>query len=129
MEELEVRLEELQDLQLDLQSKARSLQYDIDNFELDVYAYEDEYCDLLDEEDVVVCGISFSPSRILQELDPVAYSVGLSDYVDSVDVAHDSRYMDLEGEREEIEEQLSDLADEIEELEEEICKFKEDEEE
>ena len=47
--------------------------------EIDVEDYWDE---MLDEahEPVVICGIEFSPSRILSECDPIAYRVYRSDF-------------------------------------------------
>ena len=67
---------------------------------------EQEYDDMLDEEPVTVAGISFCASRILKELDPIAYSCGLDDY-------NDYEISQLESE-------ISDLEDEIKELENEI---------
>lgn len=40
----------------------------------------DDFLDL--DGEVVVYGISFSQSRILKELDPIAYSIGLREYRD-----------------------------------------------
>ena len=44
------------------------------------------YDDFLNEcyEEVKVAGLSFLPSRVLEELDPVAYSCGYSDWMDSI---------------------------------------------
>ena len=41
---------------------------------------EDAYDEMLDEAGpVTVCGMEFYPSRILEELDPIAYRCGFSD--------------------------------------------------
>ena len=41
----------------------------------------DEYDDAIDEQGTVeVCGYEYYPSRILAEVDPVAYRCGLADY-------------------------------------------------
>jgi len=46
---------------------------------------EQQYCEMLDEAGpVVISGISFDPSRVLREMDPIAYNVGLNDYKDAV---------------------------------------------
>ena len=44
-------------------------------------AYE-RYNDMLDEchEDVKICGMSYCTSRVLEEVDPIAYRCGFSDY-------------------------------------------------
>ncbi len=49
---------------------------------------EELYSDMLDEAygSVKIAGIEFSPSMILKELDPIAYSCGLSDWLDSEDL-------------------------------------------
>jgi hypothetical protein len=44
----------------------------------------EQYEDAMDEEDIIVCGMSFQASRILKELDPIAYNCGLSDYYDLI---------------------------------------------
>ena len=48
------------------------------------YDAETMYDEMLDENGpVMVCGMAFSPSRILKELDSVAYNCGLADYLDA----------------------------------------------
>lgn len=46
---------------------------------------EEKYNEMLDEVygDVQVAGYSYSTSRALKELDPIAYNVGLSDWLGS----------------------------------------------
>jgi hypothetical protein len=52
-------------------------------------AYE-RFDDMLDESGpVVIAGIEFSPSAILKEMDPIAYDVNFSDYMDSCDIDTD----------------------------------------
>jgi hypothetical protein len=60
------------------------------------YTYIDEdealqqYRDTIDENtDVVICGISFCASRILEELDPIAFNCGFSDWLDSMELTTD----------------------------------------
>ena len=84
----------------------------IENFEIDPDDHEDDFDEVLDEGGaVVVGGCEFLPSRILRELDPVAYRCGLNDYVDSIDLSDDANYCDLCDE-------LADLEAELEEVEE-----------
>lgn len=54
---------------------------DVSNGEIDDYAAYDESLD--SEGTVTVAGMEFYPSRILEELDPVAYRCGYNDWVDS----------------------------------------------
>lgn len=57
---------------------------------------EEQYSDMLDEitGPVNILGMEYSASRVLREMDPIAYRVGLHDYIDSEGVDSD----DLEGE-------------------------------
>jgi hypothetical protein len=42
-----------------------------------------QYCEMLDMEGpVTIGGVSFDPSRILREMDPIAYDQGLAGYMD-----------------------------------------------
>ena len=102
---------------------AESIQKDMDNFEIDEEKYEDMYIDMLDEETVYVCGMAFCPSRILSELDPIAYACGLSDYVNGIDKEDDEDYQSLVNQLEEREEYIEELEAEIEELTEELTEL------
>lgn len=56
------------------------LEYDLDNAD-DKAMYDS----LLNEQgDIEVAGLCFTPSRIVEELDPTAYRCGFNDYVDSL---------------------------------------------
>lgn len=80
------------------------------NFEIDQEKHEESYRECIDEIDgpVTIAGIKFTASRILEELDPIAYRCGLADYVDGLDVTDDSEYRALEAELEELEDELAD---------------------
>lgn len=90
---------------------------EIDTFELDESDYEDSYDDMLDECNEGLFGLT--PSRILFQCDPIGYNVGLSDYVDSLDVEDMEEYENLKEGLEELESELEDLEEELEELEDE----------
>tara|TARA_R110000772_G_scaffold89822_1_gene185875 strand:- start:574 stop:924 length:351 start_codon:yes stop_codon:yes gene_type:complete len=92
-------------------------QQEIDTFELDEWDYADNYDDMLNECHEGVFGLL--PCRILSECDPIAYNVGLSDYVDSLDVEDMEEYQNLKEELVELESELEDLEEELEELEDE----------
>lgn len=50
----------------------------------------DRFRDELDElHEVSVIGISFCASRVLKELDPIAYNCGFSDWLDANDLTTD----------------------------------------
>lgn len=90
--------------------------------EVDPDDYIDEYDSLLDESGPVdVAGLEFYPSRILYELDPIAYRCGLNDYVDATYSAEDTEeYKALAEEIDFLNDQISDLQDEIDDLENQI---------
>ena len=52
-------------------------------------AYE-MYDEMLDEchEDVKVCGMTYNTSRVLKEVDPIAYRCGFSDYTSHLEEDH-----------------------------------------
>jgi hypothetical protein len=93
---------------------------EMENFELDNDDYEEQYKDAIDDEGpVIVAGMKFTASRILEEVDPIAYACGLNDYVDSLEKNEDQHYITLEEELEALTDELNDLESELEELEEE----------
>lgn len=51
----------------------------------------ESFDDLLDEcGPVMVAGLEYMPSRVLREVDPIAYRCGLIDYIDSEGVDSDT---------------------------------------
>jgi hypothetical protein len=86
---------------------------ELQNFEINPYKHEGSYAELIDEQGpVIVAGLEFTASRILREVDPVAYRCGLVDYVDSLDVTDDEEYQALEAELKELKDELADLENE-----------------
>ena len=58
--------------------------------------YLEMYNESLDESGyVVVGGLEFLPSRVLQEMDPTAYRCGFNDYLDYMDVDSDELVWDV----------------------------------
>ena len=102
----------------ELKAKIKAKQAEIDNFEIDPDDYENEYCEMLNEEGPVkVAGLTFEADQIIRELDPTAYRCGLLDYVDGIEKSDVQEYQDLEEELEELESELTDLENELEEKE------------
>ena len=92
------------------------LQNRIDNFEVSDHINESDYDDYIDEinGDVEILGMSYSASRVLQEIDPIAYRCGLSDYADTLDPSDFDEYNDMLEELEELELELEELELELE---------------
>jgi hypothetical protein len=87
----------MEDIKKELEEKREELRI------LEENENEEEYNDMLDEcyEEIKIGYITFSPSRVLKELDPIAYNVGMDDY-------NSERIAEIEDEIEELEEQLKE---------------------
>ncbi len=131
---------EIDQIELDLEKQRRYLenvqhdvdmaQIKVDNFEIDPYNYEDQFCEMLDEQgDIEIGTLSFSPSDVLREMDPIAYRTGLLDYVDGFDIEDDEEYSELKGNLEELESDRDSTEELIAELEEELERLQEELEE
>lgn len=59
-----------------------------------VEAYRD-FLDEVVEEEVVIVGYTFSPSRILEKLDPIAFRCGYLEYADAMEIDIDELEDDL----------------------------------
>ena len=79
--------------------------------EAEDYIYDDYACELyddyLDEQgEINICGLTYSPSEVLKEVDPIAYRCGYNDFCDSF-------YDEIEEEEEEEEEEEYEEEEEI----------------
>lgn len=103
-----------------LESEIKAKQSEIESFEYS--CTDDEYDEMLDEVygDVEVCGMTYSSSRALKELDPVAYNCGKSDYEANYDLDNCEEYTDLRDKLEGLESDLESLNEELEELQDEL---------
>ena len=102
----------------ELKAKIKAKQAEIDNFEIDPDDYENEYCEMLNEEGPVkVAGLTFEADQIIRKLDPTAYRCGLVDYVDGIEKSDVKEYQELEEELAALEDELTDLENELEKKE------------
>lgn len=99
-----IRREELEEQIADIQTQ-------IDNFEISDHVEESDYDNFIDEiaGDVTILGMSYCASRVLREVDPVAYRCGFSDYCDSMELSEIGAYQELENELDELERELDSL--------------------
>ena len=81
--------------------------------ELEPVDLEQLYRDMLDEcePEVKVAGLSFCASRIIEELDPVAFRCGVNDYADGL--VNDSITEEIDGNHYDLRE-AQDIVDEVE---------------
>ena len=117
--EVEMKEHEIRKMQSQIADKEKQQS----NIEIDPDDFADQFDDMLDESGTVEAGgYSFYPSRILKELDPVAYSCSLNDYADSVfDASETDEYKALQEEIDQLESDIEDLESEIEDLENQIA--------
>ena len=58
---------------------------------IEEYEATERYNDMIDECNPIVSifGMEYLPSRVLEEIDPIAYNCGLADYLDSCGLTTD----------------------------------------
>ena len=125
--ELQNKLTAKQTELVDVRAELAVKQAEESSFEIDRDIAENDLRVAIDEESVTVCGLTFNPSRIIEELDPTAWRCMINDHSDSMDNSCDPEYVTLTEEIEELETQESDLESEIEDLEEQIEELEESE--
>lgn len=103
-----------------LEMAIAELKKDLESFEIDQDKHEESFDEQIDEMTgtIEIIGLKFCASRILQELDPIAYRCALGDYVDSLDVTEDEEYKALEEKLNELEAELEPINSLLEEWEE-----------
>ena len=111
----------------DKQGEICTAQSNIETFEYS--CTDDEYDEMLDEiyGDVEICGMSYSSSQALKELDPIAYCCAKNDFESDYDLDNCEEYSDLKDELESLEDQLSDLENDLSELNDELDSLENDE--
>lgn len=112
-------IESLKAALLEKQNELEAAAHSRNCFELDESDYEESYKEFIDEctGTVEIMGMSFTASRILEELDPIAFACGLSDYVDGIDKEDNSEYQALQSAVEDLESEIEDLEMDIDALE------------
>lgn len=114
-------LQEAYEKQTQLENQITHLESDISAIENDPEShitsvdFEAMYDEMLDEVNGDFMG--YSASRILEEVDPIAYRCGFSDFVGCYDVTDTEEYKEKQEELEDLQTELEELEEEIEELE------------
>lgn len=103
-----------------IESEIKSKQSEIDNFEYE--CSDDEYDEMIDDcsDEVNIFGMTYSPSQVLKELDPVAYRCGKSDYESNFDLDDCEEYTDMVEQLESLNSELVSLQDELSDLQDEL---------
>lgn len=120
LETLKAQISRLETVISEWKDNITSKQSEIDNFEYE--CSDDEFSDWIDSiyPEVNIGSLTFSPSDVMKELDPIAYRCGKSDYESNYDLDDCEEYTTLKDELETLEDELSDLESELEELQDEL---------
>ena len=120
IEQLRAQIRHLERDIEDKQGEICTAQSNIETFEYS--CTDDEYEQMLDDVygDVEICGMTYSSSRALKLLDPVAYRCGKIDFESGYDLENCEEYNDLKDELESLEGQLSDLENDLSEFNDEL---------
>lgn len=98
------------------QAEITEVQSQINNFEYE--STDAEYDEMLDSEgEINVNGLSFYPSDIIKNCDPIAYRCGKSDYDGSFDLDSCKEYQELLTTLTDLEDELYSLQEELENAE------------
>ena len=119
-----MRMKQLEHLEVKkgfLENELENIAQEMDECKNDPELWEDVYCSVLDENyPIEILDRNFQASKVLRELDPISYSIGLSDWFDSFDVEDTPQYVDLQLSYDEIQNEIEEIEIDIEELREEI---------
>ena len=122
--EMNAQIADLERAIEDKQGEICTAQSNIETFEYE--CSDDEFCDWIDSiyPEISIGSLTFSPSEIMKELDPIAYRCSKSDYESNFDLDDCEEYTDmveqlesLNNELEDLQSELSDLMDELDNLE------------
>ena len=97
-------------------AEAKTKLKEIENYEVDPYDLEDEYCAALNDEPVHIGGLTYDPADVLKAVDPTAYRCGLIEYADLVDRSDTQGFKDLLEDLDEIRDRIEDATEHLEEM-------------
>lgn len=117
--EVEMKEHEIRKMQAQIADKEKQQS----QIELDPDDYVTQFDESLDESvpEIEIGSLTYSPSHVLKNVDPVAYRCSLNDFVDSLDVEDSDEYKALQEEIDQLESDIEDLESEIADLENQIA--------
>ena len=112
--EVEMKEQEIRKMQAMIADKEKQQE----QIELDPDDYEDQFDESLDESipEIEIGCLTYSPSHVLKNVDPVAYRCGLLDFVNYLDVEDSEQYKDLQEQIDSLEDDISELESELDDL-------------
>ena len=117
--EVEMKEQEIRKMQALIANKEKQQS----KIELDPDDYEDQFDESFDESipEIEIGSLTYSPSHVLKNVDPIAYRCSLNDFVDYFDVEDSDEYKALQEEIDQLQSDIEDLESEIEDLENQIA--------
>ena len=117
--EVEMKEHEIRKMQAMIADKEKQQS----NIELDPDEYGDQFDESLDDSipEIEIGSLTYSPSHVLKNVDPVAYRCGLNDFVDRMDIEDSDEYKALQDEIDQLQSDIEDIENEIEDLENQIA--------
>ena len=121
--EVEMKEQEIRKMQSQIADKEKQQ----NQIELDPDDFADQFDESLDESipEIEIGSLTYSPSHVLKNVDPVAYRCGLNDFIDSLDVEDTDEYKELEDEIDQLKSDIEDLESEIEDLQSQLEEIEE----
>jgi hypothetical protein len=115
------KIKTMEDFKRELEEKKESLkniEKEIDSFYCEEFVEESQYDDFIDDMtgDIEILGMTYCASRVLKEIDPIAYKCCFSDYCDSLEKDSFPEYQDLLEKRDDLESEIDEIMEDIEEL-------------
>ena len=117
LETLKAQISRLETVISEWKDNITSKQSEIESFEYE--CSDDEFSDWIDSiyPEVTIGSLTFSPSEVMKELDPISYRCGKSDYESNYDLDDCEEYATLKDELSDLESELEELQDELDNLE------------
>ena len=125
---LQSQIDSIESKLSDLRLQVSDLELQQGKIELDPDNYEDQFNELLDESipEIEIGHLTYSPSHVLKNVDPIAYRCGLNDFADSYfNKEETDEYQSLQEEIDQLESDIEALESEIEDLQSQIEEMEE----
>ena len=113
--EVEMKEHEIRKMQAMIADKEKQQE----QIELDPDDFADQFDDMLDESipEIEIGSLTYSPSHVLKNVDPVAYRCSLNDYADSIfDASETDECKALQEEIDQLQSDIEDLENQIADL-------------
>ena len=114
---MNIQVNELQNVITSINAEIVAKKDAISSFEYS--CTESEHDDFLDRiyDEINICGLTYSASWALKNIDPIAYGCSKSEYESNFDLEYCAEYTEKRDELEQLQDELEQLQDELDDLE------------